>query len=295
MKIAKLLSCICILLLFLPSGCASQNGSTAEPEEPAAEEISYDLNKIYGRWEEENGDAVLTITSSRIWYGKGNSSTYDDSPDIKVEDTNLHLGLSDVSDMAIEEGDPMKIRNDAHTFYLKENWSEADFDPSAPAKLIEKGETIALDFAELYFDEDDIVDEIKFSNTTGGGGGYGGHITITQVIESAQDGKKFIYLKGRIKNLATYQIDPEQMKVLCVINDKYELEGQVSCVDDGASSVYRLDPLNSAILFLDTSIDASAVSDITKLDWYIGFDQAFSGSDTGNPKGSRYYYQITVK
>ncbi len=293
MRNRKSFTFLCILLMI--SGCASQNGTTENPGEPVIEETSYDLNKIYGRWEEENGNSVLTITSSRIWYGTESSSTYDDSPEIEADGTNLHLGLSDIRDMTIEEGDPMKIYNDAHTFYQKENWSETDFDPSAEAKVIEEGETIALDFAELYFDEDDIVDEIKFSNTTGGGSGYGGHITITQVIEKEQSGKKFIYLKGRIKNLATYQIDPEQMKALCVINDKYELEGKVSCVDEGASSVYRLDPLNSAILFLDAGIDASAVSDITKLDWYIGFDQAFSGNDRGNPKGSRYYYQINIK
>ena len=197
--------------------------------------------------------------------------------------------------MTIEEGDPMKIYNESHTFYMKENWSEADYDPSVGPVQVAEGETIALDFAELYFDEDDIVDEIKFSNTTGGGGGYGGHITITQVIEKEQSGKKFIYLKGRVKNLATYQIDPEQMKAICVINDKYELEGKISCVDDGASNVYGLDPLNSAILYLSTGIDASAVSDIAKLDWYIGFEQSFSGNDRGNPKGSRFYYQISVK
>lgn len=295
-KINRLIFLAILSTLLLISGCSSNGGnSNSSQSETVIEDKSFDIDRLYGRWEEDNGDSVITMTSSRVYYSHGSSSTYRDDPDLKTDEITLHIGLSDLQDMTIEEGEPLKIYNDTHTFYQKENWSEASFDKNAGPVSVSEGEKISLDFVELQFDEDDIVNEIKFSNTTGGGSGYGGHITITQVIESEQAGKKFIYLKGTLKNLATYPIDPEQMKVVLMINDKYELEGKVSAMDEGASSVYHLDPLNTAIIYLDAPIDSSSVGDIEKLDWYIGFEQSFSGNDRGNPKGSRYYYQINVK
>ncbi len=84
------------------------------------------------------------------------------------------------------------------------------------------------------------------------------------------------------------------MKATVVINDTYTLEAKLSAID-GGSSVSSLNPLNSCMIVLDAGVDTKTAGEIKKLDWYIGFDHAFSGSSRGEPADSRYYYCITVE
>ena len=295
-----LLSIFVFLMLITVAGCGSGNSNSGTVPggsgEATVQDDSFDINRIYGRWAEENGDRILTISSQKIKLTSGSSSTSTSGSNLKTDKDTLYISLNNVRDMKIEEKEDgtLRIFNDEYSFIQKENWSEAEPVPETPTE-IKMGDTISTDFAEIVFDEDDIVDEIKISNTTGGGGGYGGHITITQVIEQEESGKKFIYLRGTVKNIGTYPMEPDNMKAKLIINDKYELDGKVSVVTEGAERVRELDPLNSAIIILDTGIDSSAVADINKLVWQIGFEQSFSGDDKGEPKGSRYYYQIPVK
>ena len=141
---------------------------------------------------------------------------------------------------------------------------------------------------------------IKFSVfsvqfTTGGSeGSYGGHITFSLTVGKETPGNQHLYLEGTVKNISSTEFDPENMKVKAVINGTTELAGKVSALDAG-KSVNKLNPMNSATLVLHTEIDSSAVSDISSLEWYFGFDRSFSGSSSGDPADCRYYYTIKVK
>ncbi len=278
---------------------ASHNGGKETSNQMVIEieeyvDTSYDINKLYGYWEGKNGTA-LTITSSRITLNYSTtSSTYQDDPTLWTDETKLHTSLSAVNDLTIEDSDgTLRLSNDEYTFTQKENWPEGD-GTSMELTSVSLGETISVDFAELVFDQKGIADELKYSNTTGGGQGYGGHITRTLIVEKAKTGTKYVYLQGSIRNTSSRAFDPENIKVKLVINDTYELEANATAVDAG-SSVYELNPLNTCMVVLDAGIDTKTAGEIKKLDWYIGFDQAFSGGSSGDPEGSRYYYQVTVE
>ena len=278
------------------SACGSGGGEGTVPQSEVIDD-SFSVDRLYGRWTEENGERVLILTSQMIKLSKGSSSTSSSSPNIKTDKDTLYVSLSNLKDMKIEEKEDgtLRIYNDSAAFIQKENWSEAGIDRSAGPVDIAMNEDISTDFVQIRFEEEDIVNEIKVSSTTGGGSGSGGHITITQIIEKEESGKKFVYLKGTIKNIAAYPVEADKIKSKLVINDKYELEGDVDVVTEGADRIHNLDPLNTAMIYLHTGIDAGVVSDISKLDWYIGFEECFSGNDRGDPNGSKYYYKILVK
>ena len=278
---------------------ASHNGGKETSNQMLIEieeykDTSYDINKLYGYWEGKNGSA-LTITSSRITLNySSSSSTYQDDPTLWTDETALYTSLSALKSLNIEEdGSTLRLTNDEYSFTQKENWSESDMTAGELTNAA-VGETITVDFAELVFDQKGVADELKYSNTTGGGGGYGGRITRTLIVEKPKSGTKYVYLQGSVRNTSSRAFDPENLKVKLVINDTYELEAKATAVDAG-SSVSDLNPLNTCMLVLDAGVDTKTAGEIKKLDWYIGFDQSFSGSDRGDPADSRYYYCITVE
>lgn len=278
---------------------ANQNGGKAVSNQMILEieeytDNSFDIDKLYGYWEGK-GDTALTITSSRITLNTSKTSTrYTDNPGLWTDETTLHTKLSDVEQLEIEEVDGvLHLSNNQYEFTQKENWSESS-GSSGELQTINLGETISVDFAELYFDKKGISNSLEFSNTKGNGGGYGGNITFRVIIEQEKPGTKYIYLQGTIKNTSSREFDPENMKAKAVVNDTYELDVKVSAVD-GGSSVSRLDPLNTATLVLDAAIDDKTAGEIKKIDWYFGFDPSFSGGSSGDPSTSRYYYLVTVQ
>ena len=255
---------------------------------------SFDINRLYGYWEGKNSTA-LTLTTAKVTLQRSkSSSTYTESPRIWTDETTLHTNLSDIDSLTIEERDgALYLSNAEYEFKQIENWPESGV--AAELQEIGIGETISVEFADIAFTKNGSTDELKYSSTSGGGGGgYGGHITMSTILGQKKSGTEYLYLEGTIKNTSSTEYDPTDMKVKAVVNGTYELEGDVHVVDGGQSQ-NSINPLNTMILVLHTGVDSSTAKNISSLEWYIGFERSFSGSDDGDPEGSSYYYMIKVK
>lgn len=288
----KLLSCLFALVILLSmNSCGASGGNSA------VKNGKYDVDRLYGRWVEENGSKVLIFTSERLKLSDGSSSSSTTSSYVETGKDTVSFHFNNLDEMTIEEKEDgtLRISNDQVAFVQKENWSEANIDRTADPLSVALKEKITTNFAEIVFEKQNITNELKISSTSGGGGGYGGHITVTQILAKEEAGKKVIYLEGTVKNTAAYSVEPSKMKVKLVINGKYELTGKADVVTRGADRVYNMDPLNSATIYLHVMVDSSAITEITTMDWYIGFEEAFSGNDGGEPGGSKYYYKISTK
>ena len=98
------------------------------------EDNSFNINRIYGRWEDQNGGDVLTISSSQIKWQKGGSSSYQDDPDIWTDETTFHTRFQRLGgDLEIidEPGQPLVMKNDKFTFVQVESWPEEELEEEA--------------------------------------------------------------------------------------------------------------------------------------------------------------------
>ena len=283
----------------------SNNGGTAPSQSMLLEiepyvDTSFDINRLYGSWEDENSGKTLTLTSSFIEFGDSKSSSSSKSPRLWTDEHSLHTNFSNIGEVLeiIEDGDTLRMENDTVSLMQTENWpengEEADGgeNEAAVAETLSMEEGLSLDFVEMSFDDAGIEDSISTSNTTGSGGGAGGNITRTVVIESENPGTKYIYLKGTIENLSSSVIEDDNLKVKLVIDDEYEFEPKVTFII-GGSSKHSIDPMNNAMFILDTGISESAADKIEKAVWYFGFEEEFKPKNrTGSIESSEYYYQL---
>ena len=279
------------------------NGGTAPSQSMLLEiepytDTSFDINRLYGSWEDENSGKTLTLTSSYIEFGDSKSHTSSKSPGLWTDEHSLHTSFSNIGEvLEIEEdGDTLRMENETVSLVQTENWPENEADSTeneaAEAKTLSMNDGLSLDFVELSFDDSGIEDSIKTSKTTGDGGNSGGNITHTVVIESENPGTKYIYLQGTIENLSSSVIEDDNLKVKLVIDDEYEFEPKITFIV-GGSSKHSIDPMNNAMFILDTGISESAAAKIEKAVWYFGFEEEFKPKNrTGSIESSEYYYQL---
>lgn len=258
---------------------------------------SFDINRLYGSWEDENSDKTLTLTSSFIEYGNSKSSSSSKSPRLWTDEHSLHTGFSQIGEVLEikEDGDTLRMDNDIVSLVQTENWPENGSEnagETSEAKTLSMDEGLSLDFVDIKFEDSGIEDSIKISKTTGDGGNSGGNITHTLIIESEESGTKYVYLSGTIENLSSSAIEDDNLKVKLIIDDKYEFEPKITFIV-GGSSKHSIDPMNKAMFILDTGISESAASNIEKAVWYFGFEEEFKPKNrTGNIESSEYYYQL---
>ena len=281
------------------------NGGTAPSQsmlleiEPYAD-TSFDINRLYGSWEDENTGKTLTLTSSYIEFGDSKSHSSSKNPRLWTDEHSLHTNFSNIGDVLEikEDGDTLRMENETVSLVQTDNWPEnenaagGEENGKAVAKVLSMDEGLSLDFVEMSFDDSGIEDSIKTSKTTGDGGNSGGNITHTVVIESENPGTKYIYLQGTIENLSSSVIEDDNLKVKLVIDDEYEFEPKITFIA-GGSSKHSIEPMNNAMFILDTGISESAAAKIEKAVWYFGFEEEFKPKNrTGSIESSEYYYQL---
>lgn len=262
-------------------------------------DTSFDINRLYGSWDDENSGKTLTLTSAFIEFGNSKSNSSMKNPILWTDEHYLHTNFSNIGDvLEIKvDGDTLRMENDTVSLVQTENWPEDGNDTGEDnepieAQLLNMDDGLSLDFVELSFDDAGIENEIKESNTTGPGGNSGGNITRTVVIEPESAGTKYIYLKGTIENLSSTELEDDNLKVKLVINDEYQLEPKITFISAGSSS-HSIDPVNTALFVLSTGISDSIAEKIEKAVWYLGFEEEFKPKNrTGDISTSEYYYQL---
>ena len=281
------------------------NGGTAPSQSMLLEiepykDTSFDINRLYGSWKDENSDKTLTLTSSFIEFGNSKSSSSSKNPVLWTDEHSLHTRFSDIGEVLEikEDGDTLRLENSIVSLVQTENWPEngegtdGETKDVKEAQILNMDDGLSLEFVDISFDDAGIDDSIKTSKTTGDGGSSGGNITHTVVIESENPGTKYIYLKGTIENLSSSVIEKDNLKIKLIINDKIEFEPKITFIV-GGSSTHSIDPLNNAMFILDTGISESAAEKIEKAVWYFGFEEEFKPKNrTGSIESSEYYYQL---
>ena len=100
---------------------------------------SFNLNYLYGRWQDSTGTKDITFTSSTIRYSEGTSSREMSSSLVWAEEGILHQPIDEIGktmNIVQEEGQPLRLVSDVVTLTQIENWPEEPLpeeQPAAPA------------------------------------------------------------------------------------------------------------------------------------------------------------------
>ena len=260
------------------------------------EDTSFNIDLLYGLWEDQNSDKELTLTSDAIWLGKGGSGSTSKGPSMWTDENMFHTSFSKIGDLYIDQsGDNLRMYNDEYDFIQLENWSEENAEEVKEPEKINLGDSIKLDFAEILFETYDVKDEIKeTANLVTSSGGSGGNIDKVQIIESAKAGTKYLVINGTIKNLSSSVLSPKNMKAKLILNNESEISCKVSLIDGNASNISTIEPMNEAKIILNAGISEDMLDSINTVTWEIGFNEKFSHMGSDDLSTSKYHYLINT-
>ena len=90
------------------------------------EDTSFDINRLYGSWEDENSDKTLTLTSSFLEFGNSKSGSSTQYPGVWTDGNTLHTNFDKLGDTLeiVEDGDALRLVNDTVNLVQTENWPE---------------------------------------------------------------------------------------------------------------------------------------------------------------------------
>ncbi len=136
------------------------------------------------------------------------------------------------------------------------------------------GDTIALDFVELTFDTFAIEPDIQQSVTSG----YVTRITGPQ----PQDGKKFAYLRGTIKNLATEALPVHDFFLGEFDINGYRFEvsaGECDILDGEGQTVFQAEPLTTYSFTMYAAIPDELADAPGSVNFRFGFYDLFDNEE----------------
>lgn len=160
------------------------------------------------------------------------------------------------------------------------------------------GETISLDFVELTFNEMFIEKDITQSITTG---------NVTRMFgPEPEDGKKFIALRGTIKNIAK-----ESLPVFDFFLGEFDIDGykyEISANDcdvftSNGETETSVDPLTTLDFIMYASIPDELADNHTAISYRIGFYDMFDNLELSKYRSfeedpisfSTYQYSLKLK
>ena len=147
-------------------------------------------------------------------------------------------------------------------------------------------EQITTDFVEIVIDGASYGDEIKPDNPQ-----------RVYSYMSDQDGEKYVYLYGTIKNVSgeTFEF-ADNMFAELVFDDKYIYSGSITA-DEGGDFSYiyaSLKPLKSEKFYIIASIPDELEEQYTKVVVKFGFCENFNGPYNIQENECDYLYSVTV-
>lgn len=152
---------------------------------------------------------------------------------------------------------------------------EVPTDEQAPSAIeVALGETIGLEFVEITFEEMGIEEDIKQSIKTG---------NVTRIFgPDAEEGKKFIYLRGTIKNVAK-----EALPVYDFFLGEFDIDGykyEISATDcdvytSNGETESTVDPLTSLTFMMYASIPNELADNHTSINYRFGFYDMFDNEE----------------
>ena len=153
-------------------------------------------------------------------------------------------------------------------------------------QTINFGELQTLDFVEFTIDGASSGDEIKPD-----------HPQNVYSYSPDQDGEKYIYIYGTIKNVSGNQFEfADNMFAKMTFDDKYNYRANITADEDGSFSyIYAyLDPLKSEKFYIVASVPDEMASQYNKVEIKFGFAKNFDGEYNIKEDECDYLYSITV-
>lgn len=168
--------------------------------------------------------------------------------------------------------------------------SEEKKEKKKDVQNVHLGETITLDFMEMFIESASYTEELKPTDTS----------NVYSYYKDEPD-KKYFYLQGTIKNIGRFNYGVDNICVELNFDEKYKYNGHL-IADDGGNDFYgdNVDPFDSVKFYMYSSIPDELISQYNKCTITFGFNENFGYNDDNtysyisNMDKCEYIYKITV-
>lgn len=267
-KIFLILLAICLVCSFV--GCApttenSENNignnsnisNNEKPSEPAYFEECAILvmpdSVISGITSAGSSKSTTNGVVTEIEYRyNGNETNYSDYINYLNNNGMTLQSISNTENFVIDNG--MKIASvtqEGNSIII--NIIPEDFRVVSIVKDLTVGSSETLDFAQFSFSKIEVTKEVYPEDASG-----------VCLYYPESEGKTFITLRGRVKNLAAENLDGRYINAKIVINNKYTYSGEVIFgANPAALTDYAITPFEESPLYFIFSVPSEAVSAMT--------------------------------
>lgn len=288
----KSLFIIGVLICSLLIGC-SGNTTTSSSNGNDSETVEETMNfpSPVGVWNSEETNTTLEVLDDGTCIGTAkttsgnttitNSFNYTWTQDKKTGIVTIKSSEAEVPYEIITDNEQTLLKSEKMTYVY-------DVYASAPqeTKNINVGETIALEFVEITIDE--LTEAQEFKYTSGSSG-----ISITTGVYE-EEGKTYIGLKGRMKNLLGDAIRPRDIVGELVVDDKYTYEVSVFTCDDNANSGFEIAPLENVNYVIYASVPDELIESYKTCSLRFGFDYNFNQGSFAELDDCQLIYVLTA-
>lgn len=195
----------------------------------------------------------------------------------------LFFSLVGCSSGTAEKDSPEKEQQDEKTESNEKTESdETSEEPNVTAETYTVGDTISTETLEMTFTESGVSEDIRYTSTESG-------IQITSG-PSVLEGKKYVFLKGELKNLSKKQLEVTMGGTVDV--DGYAYDLGVDTIQTTGSPTYRIDPLETMIILLYAAVPNELADDFDNATIIFGFNENFEASSLLE---AQYLYAAPIK
>lgn len=143
------------------------------------------------------------------------------------------------------------------------------------------GEVLIAEGVELTLTEKGVAQDLRISSRESG-------IKITSGPSASSD-KKYVYLKGTLKNTSKNTVWPAITGVAKL--DGYEYSVRVDVINEDATPASKIEPLDSMILLIYAHVPNELVDDFAEGELIFGFNENLADVDISN---CDYLYRVDM-
>ena len=198
----------------------------------------------------------------------------------KTEDKELILQIGSKTYHSIDESEINAYIEEAEKQKddRKKAEQEAEKESANLYELKQMGDSVDVGFATLTFEDIGVSDELYPADTSG-----------SYLYFEDESGYKYVYLKGRIKNTGSEDIDSRYVKGNILINEIYDYETVMTIMANPSSITdFAIRPFEEAMYYVYASIPEDAVTVKTDGSIHLSFNDGFKA---GN-EPAQYNYEF---
>lgn len=221
---------------------------------------------------------VLSLLVILILSGCGKAVTEKQSKEIE------NVEMQDGNETKKEEKNTSDKSTNKVVNTPSESTSKAAKENDLQFETVNYGDTISTDFVEMTIESIQNAEALYPTDTSG-----------VYSYMSDQDGEKYFYLKGSLKNIGGNAYSSENIVAEICFDDKYNYRAYLKA-DDGGNDFYGdyVKPFGSIIYYIYASIPDELLDSYSECTIKFGFKENFKGSYYDDFEECDYLYQITA-